>query len=78
MRLTLYMRHYCHLCEEMQVALGPWQKRFGFELTTVDIDADPRLIERFDTLVPVLMAGEQELCHYFLDEKAVSAYFSLA
>lgn len=76
MRLTLYMRAYCHLCEDMQVALAAWQQRLGFELDTVDIDADPRLIERFNTQVPVLMAGELEICHYFLDEKALSAYFS--
>lgn len=76
MQLTLYMRAYCHLCEEMQVALRTWQERLGFELILVDIDAEPPLVERFDTLVPVLMAGEQEICHYFLDEKALSSYFS--
>ncbi|MDH5184646.1 MAG: glutaredoxin family protein [Gammaproteobacteria bacterium] len=76
MLLTLYMRTYCHLCEDMQMALGPWQQRLGFEINTIDIDADPQLVERFDTLVPVLMAGDQEICHYFLDEKALSAYFS--
>jgi len=58
------------------MALGPWQQRLGFEINTIDIDADPQLVERFDTLVPVLMAGDQEICHYFLDEKALSAYFS--
>lgn len=76
MPLTLYMRAYCHLCEDMLVALRPWQERLGFELIAMDIDADPQLLEHFNTLVPVLMAGEQEICHYFLDEKALSAYFS--
>jgi len=70
------MRAYCHLCEDMQMALRPWQQQLDFELRTVDIDADPLLVERFNTLVPVLMAGDDEICHYFLDEKALSAYFS--
>ena len=76
MQLTLYMRAYCHLCEEMQMALRPWQEQLGFELRTIDIDADPQLVQRFNTLVPVLMAADKEICHYFLDEKALSAYFS--
>jgi len=76
MQLTLYMRAYCHLCEDMRMALRPWQEQLGFELQTVDIDADPQLVERFNTLVPVLMAADEEICHYFLDEKALSAYFS--
>jgi thioredoxin reductase (NADPH) len=76
MELTLYMRSYCHLCEEMQVALAPWREKLGFQLKTVDVDSDPELVERFDTLVPVLMAGDQEICHYFLDEKALLGHFS--
>ena len=75
-RLTLYMRAYCHLCEEMQQALLPWQEQLGFGLNVVDIDADPQLVERFDTLVPVLMAGDEEICHYFFDQLALTAYFS--
>ena len=72
------MRAYCHLCEDMLTALRDWQARQSFELEIIDIDADPALIERFNTMVPVLMAGETEICHYFLDEKALSAYFSQA
>ena len=76
MELTLYLRAYCHLCEDMQAALVPWQKALGFTLKTVDVDSAPELVERFDTLVPVLMAGDQEICHYFLDEKALQEHFS--
>ena len=71
------MRSYCHLCEDMQRALAPWQEKLGFSLKTVDVDADPQLVARFDTLVPVLMAGDSEICHYFLDEKALLGHFSL-
>lgn len=76
MLLTLYVRAHCHLCEDMQMALIPWQERLGFELHTVDIDSDAALMERFNTQVPVLMAGDEEICHYFFDEKALTSYFS--
>ena len=74
--LTLYGRGYCHLCHDMEVALAPLQAEFRFALETVDVDADAALEERFGELVPVLMAGPRELCHYFLDEAAVRAYLA--
>lgn len=72
--LTLYSRRQCHLCEEMQAALGPWRGRFGFSLEVVEIDGDPALEARFGTRVPVLAEGGQEICHYFLDEQALRTH----
>lgn len=74
--LTLYGRGYCHLCHDMEVALESLQREFGFRLDPVDVDEFPEIEERLGELVPVLMAGERELCHYFLDEAAVRAYLS--
>jgi hypothetical protein len=59
--LTVYSRSYCHLCDDMIAALHQLQGRYG-------------------ELVPVLTAdqpeGEHELCHYFLDEPAVTAFLT--
>jgi len=74
--LTLYIRTYCHLCDDMQRALLPFRERFGFTLQLIDVDSDARLERRFDEKVPVLMAGEEEICHHFLDEEALRNYFS--
>lgn len=71
--LTLYGHVYCHLCGEMELALQPLQDEFGFELECVDVDEDPALEERFGERVPVLMLGDEELCHYHLDAGAVRA-----
>ena len=70
-RLTLYYREGCHLCETMLQALGGLQSHLGFELQLVDIDRDPQLVQRYDEWVPVLCYGEQEICHYHLDETAL-------
>ena len=72
--LTLYSRSYCHLCEEMLAALADLRSEFGFALEVVDVDTDPVLAQRFDTLVPVLMHADTELCHYRLDSGKVRAY----
>ena len=72
--LTLYYREGCHLCEVMLQALRGLQLRREFELHLVDIDRDPELLRRYDEWVPVLLMGERELCHYYLDEPLLLNY----
>lgn len=74
--LTLMSRGYCHLCHDMEVALVPLADEFGVTVTVLDVDADPVLEARYDELVPVLLHGETELCHYFLDEAKVREYLA--
>ena len=73
MRLTLYGRAYCHLCEDMLRALEGLQDELRFTVETVDVDADPVLERRYGERVPVLVGpDEQEICHYFLDLTALT------
>ncbi len=70
-QLRLMSRGYCHLCHDMEAALQPLLQEFGVALEVLDVDADPVLEAKYDELVPVLLLGEEELCHYFLDEARV-------
>lgn len=74
--LTLLSRGYCHLCHDMEVALLPLLTEFGVSLRVLDVDADPALEVKYDELVPVLLHGETELCHYFLDEAKTREYLA--
>jgi hypothetical protein len=74
--LTLMSRGYCHLCHDMEVALVPLLEEFGATLSVLDVDADPALEAKYDELVPVLLHGETELCHYFLDEAKTREYLA--
>jgi hypothetical protein len=74
LRLTLYGRSYCHLCDEMIAALETLRGEFGFAVEIVNVDSDAVLEQRFGTLVPVLMHADTELCHYHLDVGKVRAY----
>ena len=74
--LTLMSRGYCHLCHDMEAALVPLADEFGVTVTVLDVDADPLLEARYDELVPVVLHGETELCHYFLDEAKVREYLA--
>jgi len=72
--LTVYLRHGCHLCTEMTQALERLRPELGFEFTAIDIDTSPDLLDRYDTLVPVLVGDGAEICHYFLEENRLRCY----
>lgn len=74
--LTLISRSYCHLCHDMEVALLPLAEEFGAKVKLVDVDLDPELEAKYDELVPVLLHGDRELCHYFLDETKTREYLA--
>jgi len=72
-RLTLYGRRYCHLCEDMERALARLRHELGFTLEIVDVDLDPELERRYGEHVPILVGPDgREICHYFLDIQALS------
>lgn len=74
--LTLLSRSYCHLCHEMEAALAPLADEFGVNVTVLDVDANSTLVAKYDELVPVLLHGDTELCHYFLDEPKTREYLA--
>ncbi|HTP45611.1 MAG TPA: glutaredoxin family protein [Casimicrobiaceae bacterium] len=78
MTLTLLVRAYCHLCDEMRTALAPLAAKAGANVTEIDVDGDAALEARWGDKIPVLLAGERELCHYRLDASAVAAYLARA
>lgn len=67
----LYGRSCCHLCDDMLAALNALRGEHDFDVEVRDVDADPAWVERYDELVPVLLLGDEELCHYFLDAAKV-------
>lgn len=71
--LTVLSRTYCHLCEEMIAALEQFQGRYSFAIEVVDIDRHPELEQKWGDKVPVLLDGERELCHYYLDVEVLDA-----
>ena len=73
-RLTVYSRYGCHLCTDMLQALERLQPVLDFEFTVLDVDDDPQLAARYGDRVPVLLAGDTELCCHFLDEERLREY----
>ena len=73
--LTVYSRYGCHLCDDMLQVLARLQHVLDFEITVLDVDNDPELAARYGDRVPVLLAGDTELCCHFLDEDSLREYY---
>ena len=54
LHFVLYTRAGCHLCETAHELLGDAQRRRGFALDVVDVDASPELVAEYGNCVPVV------------------------
>src|SRR5436309_209422 len=61
LKVLLFTRAGCHLCEEADAFLEAEAKRYGFELVKIDVDiaAEAGLAERYGAEVPVVQVGER-------------------
>ena len=55
-KLTLLVRAYCHLCDEMRHALLPLAAASGVAVDEIDVDSDSGLEALWGDKVPVLLA----------------------
>lgn len=54
LRLTLFTKDNCTLCEMLKVQLRMFQRMYPHELTEVDIEQDHDLLVRYRFQIPVL------------------------
>ena len=73
--LTMYGRTGCHLCDDMSEALEDCRDEVDFTLEFRDIDANPDWRQRYGERIPVLLVGDNEICHYYLDRAALMEHF---
>jgi glutaredoxin len=74
-RVTLYTRQGCHLCEAAeQVVRAAAAGRAEVEL--IDIDARPDLVDRYTVRVPVVAIDGVEVAEYEVDPAQLQALLS--
>jgi len=54
MRITLYSRPGCHLCEAMRAIARPVAHEVGATFEEMDVDRDPVAAAAYDLEIPVL------------------------
>lgn len=73
-RVTLYGRDGCHLCDEARDGLlGLRAEGLDFELTEVDIESDQALLRKHLERIPVIEIEGDEVCELGIDHSAVRA-----
>ncbi|HET7371198.1 MAG TPA: glutaredoxin family protein [Gammaproteobacteria bacterium] len=72
--LTVYSRAGCHLCDAMLAELQAFCVDRDVEITVVDVDSSPELVERHGLSVPVLVGSDGQLCYGRLDDEALEDY----
>lgn len=61
LRVTLYTRPECHLCDEVRDELASLQAVFPHELREVNIESDDELLRRYAEQIPVVLVGAYTL-----------------
>jgi hypothetical protein len=67
-RLTIYSRPGCHLCEEMKAVVTRVARDLPLEVDEVDISGDPELEARYGLEIPVLIVDGRKAAKYRIDE----------
>jgi len=64
-RLTIYSKPGCHLCDDMKAIVRPAiADRTDIVLDEIDISTDPELLERYGLEIPVLMIDGRKAAKY--------------
>ena len=72
-RVTLYSRHGCHLCEEMRAVVAAVERELPLEVDEVDVDGDAALATAYGDEVPVLFVNGRKAFKYRVDAAALRA-----
>jgi glutaredoxin len=59
LRVIVYTRAACHLCDDALTVLQRYQQRYGFVLETVDVDESADLVRAYGDSVPVVTIDGQ-------------------
>jgi glutaredoxin len=63
MKVVLYSKDECCLCDNAKEILQDLQKEFSFQIEEVDIYKDDTLLEKYQIMIPVVeIDGEEVQC----------------
>ncbi len=73
MRVTLYTKADCGLCEDAASMLKRLQRKIPFEIEYVNIETDANATERYGSRIPVIAVDGEEVAAAPLDDKQLMA-----
>jgi glutaredoxin len=76
-RVEIYSRPGCHLCDEAKAVINRFRSRYAMELSVVDIDRDPELVAAYGEEIPVVFIDGVKSFKYTVDEKELERKLKL-
>jgi len=77
MRLTIYSKPGCHLCDEMKAIVARTIQDHGeITLEEIDISGDPALLALYELEIPVLLIGEKKAAKYRITKEELTRKLS--
>jgi glutaredoxin len=67
-RIEIYSRPGCHLCDEAKDVIERVGRRFPFALSVINIDTDPELQKLYGEQIPVVFINGNKAFKYHVDE----------
>ena len=67
-RIEIYSRPGCHLCDEAKEVIERVGRRFPFALSVINIDTDPELQKLYGEQIPVVFINRNKAFKYHVDE----------
>lgn len=71
MRITLYSKRRCSLCDNARAILEELRTQHAFELEVLAVDDSPSLWEQFRYDVPVVFVDGERIAHHRLERDAM-------
>ena len=70
-RVEIYGKRDCCLCDEAKAALLKVQREVPFELHEIDIESAPELYETYKERIPLILINGRVACKFRIDERAL-------
>lgn len=67
LRVTLYTRPGCHLCDDAKKLILPLLREFAVTFNEVNIDDNPELAARYGLDIPVIFIGAHKAAKHRVD-----------
>lgn len=70
-RIEIYSRPGCHLCDDAKTAVERAGARYNLELRVTDVDRSADLARRYGDDIPVVFLNGEEVFRHRVDEKVL-------
>ncbi len=67
-KITIYSKKECHLCDNAKGILQKMQREFPFSLAEIDIEKNSELFKKYKHLIPVIEIDGEIAFNYKINE----------